>query len=87
MTATLDVSQVIQRLPHISALKAVVPEPQVGSNTRSPGWVVMSMHRATTRSPVCTLYSFAPTLVSVQCALRLRKGKSEWNRLNLICFF
>jgi len=48
--ATREVSQVIQRRPHFSAAKAVVPEPQVGSRTRSPGSVVMSMQRSTTFS-------------------------------------
>ena len=39
---------VIQRRPHCSATKAVVPEPQVGSSTRSPGSVVMRRQRSTT---------------------------------------
>ena len=37
---------VIQRRPHCSATKAVVPEPQVGSSTRSPGSVVMRRQRS-----------------------------------------
>ncbi len=39
---------VIQRRPHCSATVAVVPEPQVGSSTRSPGSVVISTQRSMT---------------------------------------
>ena len=52
--ATREVSQVIQRLPHFSATKAVVPEPQVGSSTRSPGCVVIRMQRSMGLMEVCT---------------------------------
>ena len=41
-SATREVSIVIQRRPHCSATNAVVPEPQVGSSTRSPGSVAIS---------------------------------------------
>src|SRR5204863_3150652 len=44
-SATRDVSIVIQRRPHCSATVAVVPEPQVGSSTRSPGSVAINMQR------------------------------------------
>jgi hypothetical protein len=53
-SATRDVSIVIQRRPHCSATYAVVPEPQVGSRTRSPGSVDISTHRWTTFVLVCT---------------------------------
>jgi len=53
-SATRLVSIVIQRLPHCSATYAVVPEPQVGSRTRSPGSVVMRRQRATTLGLVWT---------------------------------
>ena len=43
--ATREVSMVIQRRPHCSATYAVVPEPQVGSSTKSPGSVVIRMQR------------------------------------------
>ena len=46
--ATRDVSMVIQRRPHFSDMAAVVPEPQVGSRTRSPGSVVIRMQRSMT---------------------------------------
>ena len=38
---------VIQRRPHCSATVAVVPEPQVGSTTKSPGSVVIRIQRST----------------------------------------
>ena len=47
-SATREVSTVIHRRPHCSATYAVVPAPQVGSSTRSPGSVVMSMQRSMT---------------------------------------
>ena len=47
-SATRLVSQVIQRRPHFSATKAVVPLPQVGSSTKSPGSVVIRMQRSIT---------------------------------------
>ena len=43
-SATREVSIVIQRRPHCSATVAVVPEPQVGSSTRSPGSEAINMH-------------------------------------------
>src|SRR5579875_994947 len=49
-SATRLVSMVIQRRPHCSATYAVVPEPHVGSSTRSPGSVVMSKQRFTSSS-------------------------------------
>src|ERR1700737_2149313 len=42
------VSIVIQRRPHCSATYAVVPDPHVGSSTRSPGSVVIRMHLSST---------------------------------------
>src|ERR1035437_8638148 len=53
-SATRLESQVIQRRPHCSAVYAVVPLPQVGSNTKSPGSVVIRMHRSITFGDVCT---------------------------------
>src|ERR1700687_4259135 len=44
--ATREVSIVIQRRPHCSATVAVVPEPQVGSSTKSPGSVAIRRHLA-----------------------------------------
>ena len=52
--ATRDVSIVIHRRPQFSATVAVVPEPQVGSRTKSPGSVAISMQRSTMRSLVWT---------------------------------
>jgi len=46
--ATLEVSIVIQRRPHCSATYALVPLPHVGSSTKSPGSVHMSMQRSMT---------------------------------------
>ena len=40
---------VIHRRPHCSATMAVVPDPHVGSSTRSPGSVVIRMHRSIDR--------------------------------------
>ena len=60
---------VIHRRPHCSATKAVVPEPQVGSSTRSPGSVAMRIQRSMTFALVWTTYAFssvnAPVWVSV----------------------
>src|SRR6266705_1503265 len=68
--ATRDVSIVIHRRPHFSATNAVVPEPHVGSITRSPGSVDMSKQRSITLGLVCTTYSLSPgrpaVIVSVQ---------------------
>jgi hypothetical protein len=47
-SGTRLVSIVIQRRPHCSATYAVVPDPQVGSRTRSPGSVVIKTQRCTT---------------------------------------
>ena len=58
LIATREVSHVIQRRPSFSAQEAVVPEPQVGSKTMSPGSVVMAMQRSMTLGEVCTAYSF-----------------------------
>ncbi len=44
--ATRDVSMVIHRLPHCSATYAVVPDPHVGSSTKSPGSVVINRYRS-----------------------------------------
>ena len=52
---------VIQRRPHCSATVAVVPEPQVGSSTRSPGSVVIRMQRWTTFADVSTTYLLSET--------------------------
>src|SRR5579885_118095 len=58
VSATRDVSHVIHRRPNFSALAAVVPEPQVGSKTRSPGSVVITRHLSTTLGLVSTTYRF-----------------------------
>src|ERR1700679_3341427 len=55
-SATREVSAVIHRLPHCSATNAVVPDPHVGSRTRSPGSVAKSTQRATTLVFVSTTY-------------------------------
>ena len=47
-SATRLVSIVIHRRPHCSATYAVVPDPHVGSSTRSPGSVVMRRQRSMT---------------------------------------
>src|SRR3989304_1250169 len=79
-SATREVSIVIQRRPHCSAAKAVVPEPQVGSRTRSPGSVVISRQRSITLGLVCTTYIFfSPNVegtVSVQMLFIMPIGKS-----------
>src|SRR5579871_5760448 len=54
--ATRDVSMVIQRRPHCSATKAAVPEPHVGSRTRSPGSVAIKTQRSVTLVLVWTTY-------------------------------
>jgi cytochrome c oxidase subunit IV len=46
--AILLVSIVIHLLPNCSATNAVVPLPQVGSNTKSPGSVVINKQRCIT---------------------------------------
>ena len=46
--ATREVSTVIHLRPHCSATMAVVPDPQVGSRTKSPGSVAMRMHLSIT---------------------------------------
>jgi hypothetical protein len=85
-SATREVSMVIQRRPHCSATNAVVPEPQVGSHTRSPGSVIMSTHRSRTRETVWTTYRFgsvllAPLLVSSHTLAIGITGKSSRKRL------
>ena len=74
----------IQRRPHFSAHHAVVPEPQVGSNTRSPGSEVIRRQRSTTLVLVWTTYTFSsvklPVRVSVQRLPRSLYGKSEAKR-------
>ncbi len=71
---------VIQRRPHCSATMAVVPEPQVGSSTRSPGSEVIKMQRWTTFVAVWTTYAFASenplTIVSDQSDLTSEYPKS-----------
>src|SRR6185436_16800348 len=83
-SATREVSIVIQRRPHCSATTEVVPEPQVGSSTRSPGSVVMRTQRATTARLVWTTYVFLSAkpevTVSSQKLLRGKTGKSLINR-------
>ena len=82
-SATREVSIVIQRRPHCSATKAVVPEPQVGSSTRSPGSVDISMQRST---PWCRLHDVdlvgpsSGSPVSSQMLLSGNAGKSSRNR-------
>ena len=82
--ATRLVSQVIQRRPHFSATKAVVPEPQVGSSTRSPGSVVIKRQRSSVFTPVWTTYVFSsvklPVPVSIQMLTSGKMGKSSMNR-------
>src|SRR2546427_6504249 len=83
-SATREVSMVIQRRPHCSATYAVVPEPQVGSRTRSPGSVHISKHRCITLGAVCTTYSFAiPLPVAVSCHkfVKYEQGKSSKYRM------
>src|SRR5271155_5037828 len=87
VVATREVSQVIQRRPHCSATTAVVPEPQVGSNTRSPGSVVIKTQRAIALVTVCTteifgsLYPLEP--VSAQIVVSGKAGKSSTKRTYL----
>ncbi len=54
--ATREVSIVIHRRPQCSAAYAVVPAPQVGSSTRSPGSVVISRQRSMILVSVWTTY-------------------------------
>src|SRR5690606_1960421 len=76
-SATLDVSITIQRRPHCSATYAVVPEPQVGSSTKSPGSVVIKIQRLTTSGLVSTTYvGFAGPLSWVQRLLSGTTGES-----------
>src|SRR3954451_17604801 len=56
--ATRLVSIVIHRRPHCSATYAVVPEPHVGSSTKSPGSVVIRRQRSTAFGAVWTTYTF-----------------------------
>ena len=58
LIATRDVSQVSHRRPVISADAAVVPDPQVGSNTRSLGSVVIRMHLSSVDRDVWTTKIF-----------------------------
>src|SRR3546814_17191585 len=57
--ATRLVSHVTQRRPHASAQYAVVPDPQVGSKTRSPGSVAINIQRSIILWLVCTTYDFS----------------------------
>ena len=88
--ATREVSAVIQGRPHCSATYAVVPEPQVGSRTRSPGSVVINTQRSTTRTFVWTtntLESPKPlTPVSGQRLFRAPNRKSSKYRTNRSSF-
>src|ERR1700724_3752796 len=79
--ATREVSIVIHRRPHCSATYAVVPEPQVGSRTRSPGSVAIKIQRSTTAEAVWTTYvlSLAP-LKSFQMFVRVETEKSPNER-------
>ena len=79
--ATREVSMVIQRRPHCSATYAVVPEPQVGSSSRSPGSVAIRMQRSMTFSAVWTTYNLEAAnvlrTVSDQTLLYSVTGKSS----------
>src|ERR1051325_1317140 len=78
VTATRDVSHVIHRRPHCSATYAVVPLPQVGSKTRSPGSVVMSIHRWFASKEVCTTYiRGAPNWTLSHLSVIIFMGKSS----------
>src|SRR5439155_14148360 len=87
-SATRDVSMVIHRRPHCSATYAVVPDPHVGSKTRSPGSVVIRMQRLTSSVFVWTTYmgADAPPSPSHQLDIRLAEGVDEY-RTNLTSFF
>ena len=78
--ATRLVSMVIQRRPHCSATKAVVPLPHVGSSTRSPGSVVINMQRSMILCDVWTTYNLSDAnpaiVVSVQRLVKGVTGKS-----------
>ena len=81
-SATRLVSIVTQRRPHFSETAAVVPDRQVGSNTRSPGSVVMRTQRSMIFGFVSTTYCFfrsvnPATLVSVQMFVRRIAPKSS----------
>src|SRR5215207_6718904 len=82
--ATRDVSIVIQRRPHCSATVAVVPEPQVGPRTRSPGSVAIRRHLSTTLVEVSTIYLLSDenpaTVVSDQKSEIGYAGKSSRKR-------
>src|SRR5438094_1825252 len=85
--ATRLVSMVIHRRPHCSATYALVPLPQVGSRTRSPGSVVIRTQRFMTSSLVCTTYDglAAPPNPSHKL-LNARAGKSSQSLMNRILF-
>ena len=84
-SGTRDVSMVIQRRPHCSATYAVVPEPQVGSRTRSPGSVVIRRQRWMTFTLVWTTYALSraskPHFVSSQTLPISETAKSSMYRM------
>src|SRR5260370_41993855 len=81
VVATREVSHVIQRRPHCSATEAVVPDPHVGSNARSPGSGVIRRHRWMTFGFVCATYTrFWAPITSVQTLPRGAGGKSSTYR-------
>src|SRR5512142_2819893 len=69
VTATRLVSIVIHRRPHCSATYAVVPEPQVGSRTRSPGSVDMRIHRSTIFEEVSITYFLSYLYLQISAVL------------------
>ena len=73
----------IHRRPHCSATNAVVPEPHVGSRTRSPGSVDISRHRSTTLRcrlndvELVAVRTALPCRVRPDCSQAGRHGKSS----------
>src|SRR5260370_11961231 len=89
-SATREVSMVIHRRPHSSAAYAVVPEPHVGSSTRSPGSVAIMMHLWTTFVDVWTTYTLSsvnPVIITSRHRLfKGDTGKSSKYRLYINVF-
>jgi hypothetical protein len=79
-SATREVSIVIQRRPHCSATVAVVPEPQVGSRTRSPGSVAMRRQRSTFASakPLTAVSAQWSAIGETEKSSRYRFCRSEF---------
>ena len=75
----LDESHVIHLLPNFSAIKDVVPEPHVGSKTKSPGSVDINIHLCITKGLVSTTNLLCKNefIVSVQTFSNSVYGKSS----------